>query len=298
MCINRAGGFRCDCSPGYTFDSSRSICLQDGLPPSDILCPLGSRLNREGTGCIPTGPGARENCPSGYTLRMNPDGSPYCIRSGDRCPNGYHLSADGLSCVPLIFVNCSAGHFVQNGVCVELDVEECPPGYMLLSDGVSCRNPNMLVVCPVGYRLSRNGRMCTSSQICAPGIARDARGQCRVFRTGECPEGFILLSDQVTCVHSTGGHIFCPYGYVLSSDRTSCTLPSTGGCPLGYHLQAGRCIPFPPGDCPDGYTLQPDGFTCINGSGSIFCPQGFALSQDGDACISVKSPFQTPDLGE
>ncbi|PIK56741.1 putative fibrillin-2 isoform X3, partial [Apostichopus japonicus] len=295
VCINREGGFRCECDSGYSFDSSLSICSNDEMPPitTPFTCPGGYSLNSDGTGCIKTGPGPGGDCPDGQSIQINDDGSRICIRSTSPCPSGYSLSADGQGCVPPIFTDCRVGYIPQNDGCVKLRLGECPPGFMILNDGVSCRDVNNRVVCPVGYRLSRNGRMCTQSRIgdCDPGQAKNEFGQCSSVNRGHCPEGYVLASDSITCFHSVTGVIFCPSGYEIGRNRDSCVPDNSQGCPSGYYpTQAGNCIPYQPGFCPDEFNLQPDRFTCLTISGRVFCPQGFVRNEDGTACVQLTPP--------
>lgn len=295
VCINREGGFRCECDSGYSFDSSLSICSNDEMPPitTPFTCPGGYSLNSDGTGCIKTGPGPGGDCPDGQSIQINDDGSRICIRSTSPCPSGYSLSADGQGCVPPIFTDCRVGYIPQNDGCVKLRLGECPPGFMILNDGVSCRDVNNRVVCPVGYRLSRNGRMCTQSRIgdCDPGQAKNEFGQCSSVNRGHCPEGYVLASDSITCFHSVTGVIFCPSGYEVGRNRDSCVPDNSQGCPSGYYpTQAGNCIPYPPGFCPDEFNLQPDGLTCLAISGRVFCPQGFVRNEDATACVQLTPP--------
>ncbi|KAL4218919.1 Hemicentin-1 [Mactra antiquata] len=251
ICVNKYGGYRCKCMPGYR-RISRGRCIDINEcelrnPPCEQVCANahGSYLCscRQGFELI-----SRGRCKDINECEL--DG--YQCKPGQECIN----SEGGYQCI----AKCPKGKKMVNGRCK--DIDECTTGEHRCYYNQRCVNtdPGYRCICPKGYRSAGPGTPCLD--------------------INECVEDTKIC--QHNCTNTIGSYeCKCPPGYRLSRDKTICE--DINEC-IENRINCGRdkmcfntlgeftCIDIP---CPRNYQRDPITNNCVLEciDAEIACPE-------------------------
>lgn len=206
-------------------------------------CPTGYYFDEKSGSCVFEEEG--DNCPDGWTY--NPQ-TYRCDPGEDTCPPGTSYSAQQEGCTP------------DNG--------ECPQGYLFDENRETCEPPGNNDgggACPVGYFLDPNIHCCTPitttiTEQCEPGNYRDEITQrCMPTDIYGCGPNLMYDPYEGGCIPTHTGEDDCtPNGEYLT------------------HLST--CVDTET-QCPEGYSLSNDGYSCELNAGQLSRPSGQSTSE-------------------
>jgi formylglycine-generating enzyme required for sulfatase activity len=206
-------------------------------------CPTGYYFDEKSGSCVFEEEG--DNCPDGWNY--NPQ-TYRCDPGEDTCPPGTSYSAQQEGCTPV------------NG--------DCPQGYLFDQNRETCEPPGNNDgggACPVGYFLDPNIHCCTPitttiTEQCEPGNYRDEITQrCMPIDIYGCGPNLMYDPYEGGCIPTHTGEDDCtPNGEYLT------------------HLST--CVDTET-QCPEGYSLSNDGYSCELNAGQLSRPSGQSTSE-------------------
>lgn len=195
-CVNKDGGFFCDCARGFTKTDESDACVDIDECKRPFIC------SGMGTKCVNTHGSYRCDCEEGYesdkgAIRKVCMDIDECKQS-DACPEG-QLCANkigGHDC------NCPFGMSNENGTCIGSEDDEahhCIIGINASSGQKECK-------CPDGFVLNKSN---PQGQVCED--------------INECEYGNLCKDKGNVCVNSYGSHecldVTCPEKYEAIKDN-------------------------------------------------------------------------------
>lgn len=229
ICINKAGGYICDCHVGYELSANKRSCLDiDECQLSNGGCDHKCTNFYGSYKCL---------CKKGYLLlsdRMRCQDINECMISRPcdffygKCIN----RAGGYEC------GCKKGYELQYDKKTCKDINECK-GINYCQQSCVNRDGSYLCSCRFGYKLKPDGRTCEDIDECKENlhtcehICENNPGsfKCR------CRPGFILDADGNTCIGLPCKTLYAPH-----HGSVNCTGFYVGdrcyfGCNVGFELQ-------------------------------------------------------------
>lgn len=279
-CINKEGGYSCECGRGYTLSTDGQTChdIDECSVEDEMPCHHG---------CI------------------NSRGSYRCT-----CEEGFYLHSNGRSCIDINECRPLRGFSPCQYACQNSHGSYqclCGVGYELCENGHTCQDINE---CVVDNTICGSSSQCINTQgsyrcSCEPGF-RESGSSCTDIN--ECRENPSVCTH--VCTNIVGSYVCsCHRGYILAPDGRSCTnlqdCSSFGGRACEFNCQntpggGFTCI------CPPGFELAVNGqdcqdvnecvmhrgicqYQCKNTRGSYMClcPPGFNLARDGHSCEDI-----------
>ncbi|KAL3865813.1 hypothetical protein ACJMK2_043163, partial [Sinanodonta woodiana] len=292
-CVDLEEGYRCDCFPGYLYNSVSKKCEDE------------DECQRRRSPC------------QGNAICINTEGSFRC-----ECVTGYRLSQDGRRCEDIDECNEISG-ICSNGDCENLNGAFrciCKNGFRLASTRDACLDVNE---CELQPHLCRNGtcenRIGTYKCHCDPGFQLSENEDC--IDIDEC-RALLAPCLNGRCQNVPGSFVCqCQPGYSLTTDRLNCRDMDECAEIPGI-CRRGRCENTEGSyvcSCFDGYQLSRTGEECqdvnecrtvqgicangqcINTDGSFrcSCPPDYVVSSDGKTCVDIRqgSCFRAFDRG-
>ena len=229
-CVNREGGYRCECNAGFTTsDDLPNTCLDiDECKMDENICGRYADLEHGNNGCINTEGSYKCICKEGYHTSHK---SPYCVDidecafgGGANCVNRCENTSGGYKCLcPRGFKSVKDPHsFTVSDSCENINECEKEPSI--------CPSNNMECIDTIGsYRCE-----CKPGSELVGGICIDI-DECNVHpslqpcgKRGVCSN---LPMNFYECK--------CNSGYTPSDDKRSCQDNRIGTCFLKYHARYG-----------------------------------------------------------
>ncbi|CAH0731669.1 unnamed protein product, partial [Brenthis ino] len=305
ICVNTEGGYRCECSPNWTFDPHRNRCVQvwgaGKFPPGygnipDVdECATGEALCGPLQVCTNLPGGYTCSCPAGHKLVGD-----HVCEDVDECALGGSIpicsqNADCINTVGSYQCRCHQGFKtapVNDKVCV--DVDECTdsrPGTLCQH---RCNNVwgGYRCSCHRGYRLNlTDNRTCTDVDECTEFKHKNlCIGRCLnepgSYRCS-CPSGYRLSEDKRSCIdidECETGEAPCATGGQYGGSSVVC-LNTRGGyrcqritCPPGYKLESRhRCTKIqtycPPADWACSHQPSTYSYNYITFVSNLYIPE-------------------------
>uniref|UniRef100_K1QGK1 Fibrillin-2 n=1 Tax=Magallana gigas TaxID=29159 RepID=K1QGK1_MAGGI len=205
-CVNREGGYRCQCKAGYKnqgdFACADAVTSLKSYPFADIdECTSGNNCTSPAT-CSNTVGSYTCVCPNGYTKSTQfscSDVNECASAATHGCDKEYGTCSNtpgGYTC------SCNKGFTGTGYVCA--DVNECSDSAANgCYNNAHCTNTqgSYTCSCPANYRLKGDGKTCESIFKCADnhGCSHTC-GKINSVDTCSCPSGMELDSTNKTCV--------------------------------------------------------------------------------------------------
>ncbi|XP_053381262.1 hemicentin-1-like isoform X2 [Mercenaria mercenaria] len=280
ICVNKNGGYRCRCMPGYR-RISRSKCVDIDEceltnSPCEQVCAnaIGSYLCSCRQGYQLVSRGRCKDINECKTSNIN-------CGAGQRCVN----SVGSYRCVTV----CPQGSELINGNCK--DIDECQTGKHRCYYNQQCVNtePGYRCVCPRGYRSAGPGTPCLDIDECSESSSLCSYKCENTYGGYECvcAPGQVRLADRKSCA----GLEFLEPAQVIDTNlvptRHRRNTRDTRMCSKGwkYNISSGQCLDI--NECEDDPGICQHNCTNTVGSYKCTCPPGYRVSKDQSTCQDI-----------
>ena len=260
-----------DCSKDLPANVTKRNC-QDSICVA-VSCASGYHVSEDGLGCVDnsaTACGASKvDCTKDMPANVVSRGCISDVCKVTNCAAGYHISADGLSCVAngataCAATNSSATVNCSSGLPANAATRVCDAGVCKIS------------VCATNYHLSGDRLSCVANSTAACGATNSSS-------TTNCSQNLPANSSTRVCEGGVCKISVCKANYHLSSDKLSCVANSATACGATNSTSTTNCNQNLPANaakrvcesgsckvtkCNDGYHVKEARTGCTKNSAS------------------------------